>query len=40
MKKMPQLAQIQQPMISAVLQKAMPVIMPKIEAITAPEDGK
>ena len=40
MEKMPQLAQIQQPMISAVLQKAMPVMMPKIEAITAPEDGK
>ena len=28
MEKMPQLAQIQQPMISAVLQKAMPVMMP------------
>ncbi|WP_294614686.1 DUF2059 domain-containing protein [Roseovarius sp.] len=37
MEKMPQLAQIQQPMISAVLQKAMPVMMPKIEAITAPQ---
>lgn len=34
MRKMPQLAQIQQPMISAVLQKAMPDMMPKIEAIT------
>lgn len=40
MEKMPQLAQVQQPMISAVLQKAMPVMMPKIEAITAPDDGK
>lgn len=37
MRKMPQLAQIQQPMISAVLQKAMPEMMPKIEAITAPK---
>ncbi|WP_417727596.1 DUF2059 domain-containing protein [Roseovarius sp.] len=37
MRKMPQLAQIQQPMISAVLQKAMPEMMPKIEAITAPD---
>ncbi|MGX0978012.1 hypothetical protein ACSSVY_003750 [Roseovarius sp. MBR-51] len=37
MRKMPQLAQIQQPMISAVLQKAMPDMMPKIEAITVPE---
>ena len=34
MEKMPQLAQIQQPMISAVLQEKMPVMMPKIEAIT------
>jgi|SRR6056297_1456924 len=39
MRKMPQLSQAQQPMISAVLQKAMPNMMPKIEAITtrAPE---
>ncbi|MGR3547091.1 MAG: DUF2059 domain-containing protein [Roseovarius sp.] len=37
MRKMPQLAQIQQPMISAVLQEAMPVMMPKIEAITTAE---
>jgi len=40
MRKMPQLAQVQQPMISAVLQKAMPVMMPKIEAITVPKDAK
>lgn len=39
MEKMPQLAQIQQPMISAVLQKAMPVMMPKIEAITVTDDA-
>lgn len=37
MRKMPQLAQVQQPMISAVLQKAMPEMMPKIEAITTRE---
>jgi hypothetical protein len=37
MRKMPQLAQIQQPMISTVLQKAMPEMMPKIEAITTRE---
>jgi hypothetical protein len=37
MRKMPQLAQIQQPMISAVLQEAMPEMMPKIEAITMPK---
>lgn len=37
MRKMPQLAQIQQPMISAVLQSAMPEMMPKIEAITMPK---
>ncbi|MDZ7708900.1 MAG: DUF2059 domain-containing protein [Roseovarius sp.] len=37
MRKMPQLAQAQQPMISAVLQKAMPEMMPKIEAITTRE---
>lgn len=37
MRKMPQLAQIQQPMISAVLQQAMPEMMPKIEAITMPK---
>ncbi|ARE81715.1 hypothetical protein ROSMUCSMR3_00205 [Roseovarius mucosus] len=37
MRKMPQLAQIQQPMISATLQDAMPDIMPKIEAITTPQ---
>lgn len=34
MNKMPQLAQVQQPMISEVLQRAMPVMMPKIAAIT------
>lgn len=34
MRKMPQLARAQQPMISAVLQDAMPRMMPKIEAIT------
>lgn len=34
MEKMPQLAQIQQPMISAMLQEKMPLMMPKIEAIT------
>ncbi|MFU8776131.1 MAG: DUF2059 domain-containing protein [Roseovarius sp.] len=37
MRKMPQLAQIQLPMIFAVLQKAMPEMMPRIEAITVPE---
>ncbi|WP_297773445.1 DUF2059 domain-containing protein [uncultured Roseovarius sp.] len=37
MRKMPQLAQLQQPMISAVLQKAMPEMMPKIEEITTRE---
>lgn len=35
MEKMPQLAQMQQPMITAVLQEKMLVMMPKIEAITA-----
>ncbi len=34
MEKMPQLSRIQQPMISAVLQEKMPIMMPKIEAIT------
>lgn len=34
MKKMPELSRIQQPMISAVLQEKMPIMMPKIEAIT------
>lgn len=34
MEKMPQLTRIQQPMISALLQEKMPVMMPKIEAIT------
>ena len=34
MRKMPQLSRAQQPMISAVLQDAMPRMMPKIEAIT------
>jgi len=37
MRKMPQLAQVQQPMISAVLQKAMPEMMPRIEEITTRE---
>lgn len=37
MRKMPQLAQVQQPMISAVLQEAMPDMMPKIEGITTRE---
>ena len=37
MRKMPRLAQAQQPMISAVLQDAMPRMMPKIEAITTRE---
>lgn len=37
MRKMPQLAQIQQPMISAVLQEAMPEMMPKIQEITMPK---
>jgi len=39
MRKMPLLSRAQQPMISAVLQDAMPRMMPKIEAITtrAPE---
>jgi hypothetical protein len=39
MRKMPRLAQAQQPMISAVLQDAMPRMMPRIEEITtrAPE---
>lgn len=34
MEKMPELSRIQQPMISAVLQEKMPIMMPKIEAIT------
>lgn len=34
MQKMPELSRIQQPMISAVLQEKMPIMMPKIEAIT------
>jgi len=37
MEKMPQLAQIQQPMISRVLQSKMPVMMPKIREITTGE---
>lgn len=37
MRKMPQLAQAQQPMISAVLQDAMPRMMPRIKAITTRE---
>jgi hypothetical protein len=37
MEKMPQLAQIQQPMISRVLQNKMPVMMPKIREITTGE---
>jgi hypothetical protein len=39
MRKMPRLAQAQQPMISAVLQDAMPRMMPKIEAITTRNAG-
>ncbi|GAW35625.1 hypothetical protein RA2_02689 [Roseovarius sp. A-2] len=37
MEKMPRLAQIQQPMISRVLQAKMPVMMPKIREITTGE---
>jgi hypothetical protein len=37
MEKMPQLAQIQQPMISRMLQAKMPVMMPKIREITTGE---
>lgn len=39
MRKMPQLAQAQQPMITAVLQDAMPRMMPRIEAITTRAPG-